>query len=184
MKPQPRSAGLRNWRLSYAQIDQQKSQWLFSAWRHWLTQGDEGWAQLPVTETGKKLEWQVARQSPFPKVKGQQWRKGRLPCPETALTGLSAALCEVWVLQSWDRSRTLAQGSSACPHHPAGTHFLNGHCHKMPWEKLHDTSLPTLSPNLTRSSDTAQKAQMSTALTAWLAPHLGNRLVTLWHMLL
>lgn len=45
-------------------------------------------------------------------------------------------------------------------------------------------TLPTLSPNLTRNSDTAQKAQMSTALTAWLAPRLGNRLMTLWYTLL
>lgn len=51
--------GLRNWRLSCAQTNQQKSLWLFSAWRHWLAQ--EMRDEHIVTETGKKLEWQVVR---------------------------------------------------------------------------------------------------------------------------
>lgn len=45
---------------------------------------------------------------------------------------------------------------------PAGTRFLNGHCHKH--IQTGSVTPPSLSPDLTCNGDTGQKAQMSTAL--------------------
>lgn len=119
-----------------------------------------GMSTAPIApETGKKLEWQVLRlahtvekgTAPSLPWKDNSEGKGETSMPRNItprfvcfpLLSVNPGTLQSWAAGAGHWPRTAEPG----PQHPAGTHFLNGHCPKTLWEKLHDTSYPQPQPD-------------------------------------
>lgn len=143
-------------------------------------------------ETGVAGQVRLARtmeegRAPSPQGKDNSEGKGKTSMPRNitprhvcfSLLGVSPCMLQSWAAGAGHCPRTQqCQAHTTLQEHTFSMGTVTKHFGKS------SMTLPTLSPSLTCNSDTTQKAQMSTALIAWLAQHLGNRLMTLWYILL